>query len=275
MSMLAAPAPAVSAPAPAQDYGFPPFFPTTAAAAADASLMAPGYYNPEYLGGCSDFYGGSGTLPMEVNSWMAALPSPDLTPNFSPDCFPLMNQPQDVNTYTAPFDARFNTSGSFGDAASSLPQMPSNTNIQSSFSQSNDDLPQPQPIKTQSSPPRSSSSRSPSPLTRRTRRSRSPPTPVLPEDTRARAAHNVVEKHYRRRLNAQFAALLQALPSQLHPDGGSDDAAAAGKKVRKAEVLELARQYIEALETSGKALRREREVLAGRLEWMQERTGIR
>lgn len=93
----------------------------------------------------------------------------------------------------------------------------------------------------------------------------------MPEDHRARAAHNIVEKHYRRRLNAQFAALLDALPPQLRPDGEGDaSAAAGGKKVRKAEVLDLARQYIENLERVGSAMRREREMLVGRLQWMEK-----
>lgn len=85
-----------------------------------------------------------------------------------------------------------------------------------------------------------------------------------PEDRRTRASHNLVEKQYRNRLNAQFESLLSALPEQVrHGNGGSENVNVNGngngdnesdqandpdRRVSKGEVLEMARKHIEALE---------------------------
>lgn len=96
------------------------------------------------------------------------------------------------------------------------------------------------------------------------------------EERRTRASHNLVEKQYRSRLNAQFEGLLGVLPD---PDLGQAEyiktEAGVGtpappadteqdpgdKKVSKAEVLERARAHIETLERQSEALARQREAL--------------
>ncbi|KAH6671591.1 hypothetical protein F5X68DRAFT_235972 [Plectosphaerella plurivora] len=96
------------------------------------------------------------------------------------------------------------------------------------------------------------------------------------EERRTRASHNLVEKQYRSRLNAQFEGLLGVLPD---PDLGQAEniktEAGVGtpappadteqdpgdKKVSKAEVLERARVHIETLERQSEALARQREAL--------------
>ncbi|KAH7349502.1 hypothetical protein B0T11DRAFT_332574 [Plectosphaerella cucumerina] len=65
------------------------------------------------------------------------------------------------------------------------------------------------------------------------------------EDRRTRASHNLVEKQYRSRLNAQFEGLLGALPDPEEDDVKTepDEQDPADKKVSKAEVLERARKF--------------------------------
>jgi hypothetical protein len=97
------------------------------------------------------------------------------------------------------------------------------------------------------------------------------PEPVFPEDHRARAAHNVVEKQYRSRLNSQFDALLHVLPTERSKAGVKSynekvgDRKAGARKMRKADVLELARQYIQVLESRINKLSKENAELMGKL----------
>ncbi|EWY79980.1 hypothetical protein FOCG_17762 [Fusarium oxysporum f. sp. radicis-lycopersici 26381] len=93
-----------------------------------------------------------------------------------------------------------------------------------------------------------------------------------PEERRARASHNRVEKHYRNRLNAQFESLLNVLPAKTRHDGNGngDDIESDGtnnpdRRVSKGEVLEMARKRIQALEREGNELRRENLELQGSL----------
>lgn len=99
------------------------------------------------------------------------------------------------------------------------------------------------------------------------------------EERRTRASHNLVEKQYRNRLNAQFESLLVVLPDpdaikdeDVTSDTGFPPNKTSGaptdpeqqpgdKKVSKAEVLERARAHIESLERQSEALARKREML--------------
>ncbi|KAL2267187.1 hypothetical protein VTJ83DRAFT_4464 [Remersonia thermophila] len=117
---------------------------------------------------------------------------------------------------------------------------------------------------------------------------------LTPEARRARHNHNRVEKHYRRRLNVQFARLLDVLMLPVPPArapsiesattvkrgragggnglGGVDAGGARGgdgfdeKRISKAEVLELAARRIRELEKDKEALVRERKELVRNLE---------
>ncbi|KAM0428247.1 hypothetical protein ACHAPT_007148 [Fusarium lateritium] len=93
-----------------------------------------------------------------------------------------------------------------------------------------------------------------------------------PEERRTRASHNLVEKQYRNRLNAQFESLLSALPEQARyggngngDDNESEGANDADRRVSKGEVLEMARKHIEALEQERNQLERENLELQGSL----------
>ncbi|KAJ4322290.1 hypothetical protein N0V84_004882 [Fusarium piperis] len=95
-----------------------------------------------------------------------------------------------------------------------------------------------------------------------------------PEERRTRASHNLVEKQYRNRLNAQFESLLNALPEQARSGGNgngngdeneSDGANDADRRVSKGEVLEMARKHIQALEQERNQLERENLELQGNL----------
>ncbi|RBR14738.1 uncharacterized protein FIESC28_07584 [Fusarium coffeatum] len=96
-----------------------------------------------------------------------------------------------------------------------------------------------------------------------------------PEDRRTRASHNLVEKQYRNRLNAQFESLLSALPDQIrHGDNGggngnedneSDQGNDPDRRVSKGEVLEMARKHIQALERERDQLELENFELHGNL----------
>ncbi|KAK1691180.1 hypothetical protein BDP55DRAFT_690156 [Colletotrichum godetiae] len=104
------------------------------------------------------------------------------------------------------------------------------------------------------------------------------PTESL-EERRTRASHNLVEKQYRNRLNAQFEGLLNALPEQVRGPAGAGDgdesdpqaAAAANeeRRVSKAEVLDMARRHIQNLERERETLHRERGELLRNLETME------
>lgn len=91
---------------------------------------------------------------------------------------------------------------------------------------------------------------------------RTAPTPRHPKETseevRARAAHNQVEQHYRKRLNTHFELLLDVLPAPGTEGGVSTD-----RRVSKAEVLDLARERIRALERQTARLEKERRDLRG------------
>ncbi|SCO92477.1 related to helix-loop-helix protein [Fusarium oxysporum] len=93
-----------------------------------------------------------------------------------------------------------------------------------------------------------------------------------PEERRARASHNRIEKHYRNRLNAQFESLLNALPAKdrHNGNGNGDDIESDGtnnpdRRVSKGEVLEMARKRIQALERESNELQRENLELQGSL----------
>jgi len=100
------------------------------------------------------------------------------------------------------------------------------------------------------------------------------------EDRRTRASHNLVEKQYRNRLNAQFESLLHALPDQIrHGDNGggngnedneSDQANDPDRRVSKGEVLEMARKHIQALERERNQLELENLELHGSLQKLKE-----
>lgn len=118
--------------------------------------------------------------------------------------------------------------------------------------------------------------------------------PATDAERKNRASHNQVEKQYRNRLNAHFERLLDALPENMRsykaaaPDdeeggggGGSGGVGSVGgragsevedmRRVSKAEVLEIARRYIEMLERECAALEGERDELRGsmeRLRWL-------
>jgi hypothetical protein len=102
-------------------------------------------------------------------------------------------------------------------------------------------------------------------------------------ESRARAAHNQVEQHYRQRLNAYFEKLLAVLPAvDMHGEGGSDEDEPQGsssgnqrRKVSKAEVLDLARRRIEALEWEVETLQRDKKELARAREQMAKALGRR
>lgn len=92
-----------------------------------------------------------------------------------------------------------------------------------------------------------------------------------PEDRRTRASHNLVEKQYRNRLNAQFESLLQSLPEQVRNGGDGEDSEGhaptdlGDKRVSKGEVLEMARKHIQSLERERDQLEREKNDLLGNL----------
>ncbi|KAK3357459.1 hypothetical protein B0T25DRAFT_158854 [Lasiosphaeria hispida] len=88
------------------------------------------------------------------------------------------------------------------------------------------------------------------------------------EERKTRNSHNLVEKQYRNRLNAQFESLLNTLPDAVRsPESSSgpgnlDPAFDFGdKKLSKGEVLDLSMRYIRALERDCGRLEREREEL--------------
>ncbi|OLN81579.1 Allergen Fus c 3 [Colletotrichum chlorophyti] len=125
----------------------------------------------------------------------------------------------------------------------------------------------------------SSSKTAPAPRLRsasRTSKNASQKPTETPEERRTRASHNLVEKQYRNRLNAQFEGLLNALPEQVRGpatagDGEESDPqhAAEERRVSKAEVLDMARRHIKNLEREREVLHREREELLRSLEMLE------
>lgn len=92
--------------------------------------------------------------------------------------------------------------------------------------------------------------------------------PQTDEERKNRASHNQVEKQYRNRLNAHFEALLNTLPEYMR--GGDEDDDDGDRKISKAEVLEMARRHILALERDYAAIEGERDELrenVERLRW--------
>ncbi|KNB06300.1 hypothetical protein FOXG_07059 [Fusarium oxysporum f. sp. lycopersici 4287] len=94
-----------------------------------------------------------------------------------------------------------------------------------------------------------------------------------PEERRARASHNRVEKHYRNRLNAQFESLLNALLAKVRQGDNSngddnewDGTSDLDRRVSKGEVLEMARKCIQGLERESNELLRENFELKGSLQ---------
>ncbi|KAI0550273.1 hypothetical protein F4679DRAFT_217418 [Xylaria curta] len=97
--------------------------------------------------------------------------------------------------------------------------------------------------------------------------------PATAEERKSRETHNNVEKQYRNRLNAHFESLLSALPERMQIADGGDggDLDAGDRRVSKAEVLEMARRHIKALERECTALEGERDELRDnmeRLRWL-------
>lgn len=104
---------------------------------------------------------------------------------------------------------------------------------------------------------------------------------LTPDERRARRNHNIVEKQYRNRLNAQFERLLAVLPSenQRNPGDDSRDAeeshdTASDRRMSKAEVLEVATRRIKALEVERRRLYRERRELLQNIETLTRREGV-
>ncbi|KAJ3453839.1 hypothetical protein MRS44_018471 [Fusarium solani] len=79
---------------------------------------------------------------------------------------------------------------------------------------------------------------------RTSKNSRSRPNDT-PKERRTRASHNLVEKQYRNRLNAQFESLLSALPEQLRAGyNGNGDTDESGGMTRTARA-QLERENLE------------------------------
>ncbi|KAH6679005.1 hypothetical protein B0J14DRAFT_579824 [Halenospora varia] len=87
-----------------------------------------------------------------------------------------------------------------------------------------------------------------------------------------KTTHNLVEKQYRTRLNGQFSTLLRSLPPDVVGTkivGYSNRDSAPEKKVSKAEVLVLAKEYIKSLERTKKALEDDKERLLADVQWLK------
>lgn len=95
------------------------------------------------------------------------------------------------------------------------------------------------------------------------------------EERKSRNSHNIVEKQYRNRLNARFESLLNALPDTIRGEGGSGEDSEiqnfdiGEKRVSKAEVLDMARRHIQALERDRDALEKERDDLLDDMEQLR------
>ncbi|KAK4190337.1 allergen Fus c 3 [Podospora australis] len=75
------------------------------------------------------------------------------------------------------------------------------------------------------------------------------------KERKTRNSHNLVEKQYRNRLNAQFEALMNTLPESMRSptgtsmSGGDSEGLDAGeKRLSKAQVLDMSTRYIRSLE---------------------------
>ncbi|KAI1464758.1 uncharacterized protein F4812DRAFT_466994 [Daldinia caldariorum] len=100
--------------------------------------------------------------------------------------------------------------------------------------------------------------------------------PASAEEQKSRETHNQVEKQYRNRLNAHFESLLNALPETMQAgegegEGDGEALDVTDRRVSKAEVLDMARRHIQALERECAALEGERDELRNnmeRLRWL-------
>ncbi|KAM7216224.1 hypothetical protein V8F06_008343 [Rhypophila decipiens] len=93
------------------------------------------------------------------------------------------------------------------------------------------------------------------------------------EERRARNSHNIVEKQYRNRLNAQFVHLLAILPAEQRNGSSdnsntSDNPAREEKRVSKADVLDIASRRIKALEEETARLEGEHNTLMSSVDAM-------
>ncbi|KAI1340438.1 hypothetical protein F5Y15DRAFT_422922 [Xylariaceae sp. FL0016] len=93
--------------------------------------------------------------------------------------------------------------------------------------------------------------------------------PASAEERKSRETHNNVEKQYRNRLNAHFESLLSALPESMQcgeGEEGGDSLDSSDRRVSKAEVLDMARRHIKALERECATLEGERDELRDSME---------
>jgi hypothetical protein len=99
---------------------------------------------------------------------------------------------------------------------------------------------------------------------------------LSPDERRQRQNHNIVEKQYRNRLNLQFERLLSVLPADqqlTEEDEHHMKSGASGdgeeKRLSKAEVLDMARRRIKALEQERRNLKQEQKDLVQKVELMR------
>lgn len=98
----------------------------------------------------------------------------------------------------------------------------------------------------------------------------------IPEDKKTKGSHNLVEKQYRNRLNAQFDGLMSALPDTLKSQGGAlelgevPNSEVADRRISKAEVLDMARMHIQHLEQERDLLAHEQNELRETIEKIKE-----
>ncbi|KAK4170078.1 hypothetical protein QBC43DRAFT_307108 [Cladorrhinum sp. PSN259] len=100
---------------------------------------------------------------------------------------------------------------------------------------------------------------------------------LTPEERRARRNHNLVEKQYRNRLNAQFERLLAVLPLDQYRSSMSQGDTGRGilassildeKRMSKAEVLDLAVRRIRMLEADRERMQRDKREMVRRIDLM-------
>ncbi|KAK0748593.1 hypothetical protein B0T21DRAFT_25373 [Apiosordaria backusii] len=108
-----------------------------------------------------------------------------------------------------------------------------------------------------------------------------------PQERKSRNSHNLVEKQYRNRLNAQFEILMNTLPESMRSPtttaSGADSDAGQGvqggqvigldlgeRRLSKAQVLDMSTRYIRSLEKEREKLEREREELLLNMSKMRE-----
>ncbi|KAH7310546.1 hypothetical protein B0I35DRAFT_75802 [Stachybotrys elegans] len=96
-----------------------------------------------------------------------------------------------------------------------------------------------------------------------------------PEINTLRQAHNEIEQQYRLRLNGQFEQVLATLPDSYRDQANRERGRRRRSRVSKAEVLDLARRYILALQDEVRQKDKENEEMAKALEAMErpEKTG--